>query len=268
MSAGAAPGEGWPRRVVDGIGREVQLAAPPRRIVSLVPSTTETLAELGLGERVVGRTRFCVHPAPWVQSVPAVGGTKDPDPEAIAALRPDLVLANQEENLPSLFPELAALAPLAVAYPRGVDEARDDLRRTARLTGSERAAAPWLARIDAARASLRPAPFTFACLVWRRPWMAAGDDTYLSALMGELGGRNVLAGRYPELTLDELVAADPDTVLLPSEPYPFAERHLEHLEPLRDRCRFVDGELLTWHGTRMALALESFAAEPHRWRPG
>ncbi len=246
-----------PLVVNDGLGRVVSLPAPARRVVSLVPSTTESLAVLGRGDLVVGRTRWCVHPRPWVDDVPVVGGTKSPDLAAVAALAPDLILANQEENRPALWEPLAAIAPLYVAWPRTVDEALEDLRRTGALVGADATADAWCARIGAERARVVDAarPFRYAYLVWREPWMAAGDDTYIAALLGEAGGVNVLAGReerYPAVTVDELVAAAPDVVLLPSEPYPFTEEHAADLGPLAPRARLVDGELLCWHGTRMA----------------
>jgi ABC-type Fe3+-hydroxamate transport system substrate-binding protein len=254
--------------VTDGVGRAVRLDAPPRRIVSLVPSTTETLFDLGLGERVVGRTRYCVHPADGVEALPTVGGTKNVDLDALQALEPDLVLGNQEENLPEIWPGLEAAAPLYVAYPRSVDDAREDLLRMAHLVGADGRGAALAARIDAGRAALRPEPFRFACLIWKTPWMAAGDDTYLSALLGEWGGVNVVEGRYPEVTLEQLQARAPDVVLLPSEPFPFAERHLPDLGELAPRARLLDGQLLTWHGSRLALALEQLPGGDAGWVPG
>ena len=247
--------------VVDGVGRQVTVPEPPRRIVSLVPSTTETLAELGLAERVVGRTRYCVHPRPWVEGVPTVGGTKDVDVASVAALEPDLIVGNEEENRPELWAELEALAPLYVAFPRDVDEALDDLTTLARLAG---VAGRGVELVDAIRRERSPvaARFSYVYLIWRKPWRAAGPDTYLTHVLAEVGGDNALtaegpggAGRYPELTLDELVALDPDRVLLSSEPYPFAAGHAAELGPLAGRCLLVDGEMACWHGARMLQAL-------------
>jgi ABC-type Fe3+-hydroxamate transport system substrate-binding protein len=204
-----------------------------------------------------------------VSSIPKVGGTKSPDLDAIAALQPDLILANQEENRPELWEPLSRIAPLYVAAPATVAEALDDLRATAKLLGAQAAAGVWCARIDDARAAVRAAarPFTFAYLVWRAPWMAVNGNTYISAMLGEAGGRNVFAdreARYPAVSLDELHTAAPDVVLRPSEPYAFTLEHAAELGALADRCRFVDGELLCWHGTRMAAGfpyLGDFLAE-------
>jgi iron complex transport system substrate-binding protein len=251
--------------VIDGVGRRVHLARAPRRIVSLVPSTTETLAALGCADAVVGRTRYCVHPAPWVESVASVGGTKAQDLATLKALAPDLILANEEENRPALWAGLEAIAPLYVAYPRTLDDALGDLRVTSRLVGAEVQGAELVAEIRAARELLRRVarPFRFAYLIWRHPWMAVNGDTFLSALLGEAGGVNVLgdsAERYPALTLAELEAVDPEVVFLPSEPYAFDSRHAEELGALASRARLVDGELLSWHGARLVSGLPYLAA--------
>lgn len=236
----------------------------PRRLVSLVPSTTETLAALGVAERVVGRTRYCVRPSPWVDGVPTVGGTKDPDLRAIAALRPDLILVNTEENRPGQFPQLRAIAPLWEAFPRDVDGAIADIGRLAAALGAEAAGDGLLARIAASRAALRAGaaarpPWRFACLVWRRPWRAAGPDSFASALLAEAGGVNVVPSgpaRYPEFGAEALAASRPDVVFLPSEPFPFEVAHAAELGELSSRAQLVDGQLLFWHGARLAAALD------------
>jgi ABC-type Fe3+-hydroxamate transport system substrate-binding protein len=237
-------------------------AGLPRRIVSLVPSATETLHALGLAERVVGRTRFCVHPRPWVDGVPAVGGTKDPDLAHVARLAPDLVVVNHEENRPEHFPALAALAPLHEGTPRTVDEALLDIAALALRTGAEARGAALAARVQAARTrarercAARPA-FTYAYLIWRSPWMTVGADTYVSALLAEVGGMNVFAARperYPALDAEQLLAAAPERLFLASEPYPFRPAHAAEFGALAERCRLVDGELLCWHGSRMVAA--------------
>ncbi len=233
---------------------------PPRRVVSLVPSVTETLAVLGAADRVVGCTRWCVRPQPWVRSVPVVGGTKDPDIDAIAALRPDLIVVNEEENRREHFAVLARLAPLHVAFPRDVDGALRDILDLARVLDVLPAGAALEARIAAQRVALRAAarPFRFAYPVWRAPWRLAGPDTFVSALLSEAGGVNVAPagpGRYPPAGPRELADAQPDVVLLPSEPYDFRAGHVAELGPLHPRARLVDGQLLCWHGARLEAGL-------------
>lgn len=254
---------------VDGRGVAVELAEPPRRIVSLVPSTTETLHALGLADRVVGITRFCVRPRPWVDGLPKVGGTKDVDADRVRALQPDLILGNCEENSREIFAALDGLAPLWAAFPRDVDGAIEDLLATARVChvaprGRLLADTIRAAR-DALRASAeRSAPFTYAALIWRKPLMSASDDTFLAAMLAEAGGRNVFGdrpARFPEISGADLGDVQPDVVLLLSEPFPFKPKHADALAAAtglaRARFRFVDGQHLTWHGVRMA---DSFAA--------
>ncbi|MCB9663474.1 MAG: ABC transporter substrate-binding protein [Alphaproteobacteria bacterium] len=253
--------------VVDDRGTQVTLPSPPRRIVSLVPSSTETLFDLGVGPAVVGVTRFCTRPADAVADLPRVGGTKDPDLDRIARLAPDLVVANCEENTREALDALAEVAPVYAAFPRTVDAALDDLVRLGTLVGRPAEAAAWRARIEADRATLAPrvaarSPRRVATLIWRRPWMALGADTFASDLLSRLGLHQALAhldGRYPTVDAAQLRAADPDLVLLSSEPFPFRARHADELAAAtglpRARFRAVDGEALTWHGTRMAHAL-------------
>jgi ABC-type Fe3+-hydroxamate transport system substrate-binding protein len=229
---------------------------PPRRIVSLVPSATETLAVLGAADRVAGRTRWCVRPQPWVRSVPEVGGTKDPDLAAIAALRPDLIVVNEEENRREHFDALQRIAPLHAAFPRDVDGAVRDLLELAGRLGAKPAGAALAGRIGRQRSALRAGarPFRFAYAVWRAPWRLAGPDTFVSALLAEAGGVNVAPagpGRYPPVTPRELQVLLPDVVLLPSEPFEFGVAHAAELGPLAGCARLVDGALLCWHGARL-----------------
>lgn len=240
--------------------------APPRRVVSLVPSTTRTVDDLGAGDRLVGVTRFCVSP-PWVRALPKVGGTKDVDVARVLALAPDLVLANAEENTRAIVDALAPHVPLWVPLPRTLDDAAADVIATAALLHVD--PGPWAARLDAARATLRAAarPLRVAYLIWHEPLMTASSDTFVDAVLREAGLTNVFAartGRYPAITAAELGAADPDLVLLSTEPFPFRARHADALAAAsglpRERFRQVDGEACTWHGTRLVTGLADLAA--------
>lgn len=232
------------------------LAEPAKRIVSLVPSTTETLFDLGVGERVVGVTRFCIHPDE-ARTRPKVGGTKDAIPARIQALSPDLVVANCEENTREVFDALRGVAPVWAAFPRSLDDAIADLRSLGALVGSD--AEPLCRSIERERARLPRRSFPFTYLIWKDPWMAAGSDTFISALLAEAGGINECAGpdRFPVVTVEEM-AGRTGLVLLSSEPFPFADRHAAALVGAgvaRERIRLVDGELLSWHGSRLRLGL-------------
>lgn len=249
-------------KVRDDMGREVILLRPPRRIVSLVPSDTYTLFALGAGDRVVGRTSYCVLPAGQVEALPSVGGTKDVDPDAVMALEPDLVVANQEENARAPLEELARRGvPLFVSFVRRVAEGIAHTARLARMLGLAREpAAQDLARrayqllrpekeIDAAAAAM---PRAFVP-IWKDPLMTFHQDTFASDVLLQVGCANAFADRerryplaadlgrrsplptdrlgdrdtrYPRVTVEEVIARAPDLVLLPDEPHPFGEADL------------------------------------------
>ena len=222
--------------ITDGRGKAIRLSAPPRRIVSLVPSTTESLFALGVGASVVGITRFCVHPAEELTGRVKVGGTKDLVWERLEALQPDLVIGNVEENSSAMFEAIEERYPLYAAFPRTVDEAIADLRTMGRLVGAAEAAAQWADRIESARAALRAQvrPGTrYAYLIWRNPWMVVNGDTFISAMLAEAGCVNAFASaeaRYPTIAPADLT--DVDAVLLSSEPFPFKEKHVAELAGL------------------------------------
>ena len=251
----------------------------PRRIVSLVPSLTEALFELGLGARVVGVTEWCVHPAGAVALVPKVGGTKTPDLAAIAALAPDLVIANHEENRRRDVAQLEALGiHVWVTYPRTVAEGAALLAELAELGASAQAreavVAPVLAALAEAEAARPERGTSVFCPIWRDPWMAVGGDTYAHDLLTLCGGRNVFAERgerrYPRVTLDEVVAAAPEVVILPDEPYAFAASDVAELRRLpipaaqSGRIHLIDGTWVSWYGPRIGRvirALRGFLVE-------
>jgi ABC-type Fe3+-hydroxamate transport system substrate-binding protein len=257
------------------VGSGVSAEKPPRRIVSLVPSLTELLFALGVGDAVVGVTRYCTDPPARVAAVAKVGGTKNPDLDAIAALRPDLVVMNAEENRREDFAALSASGvAVLVTEPKTVD---DGIRLIASLgaavgrgeLGAYLAAAQQ-AGVAAVRATVRRRRgVSYFCPIWRKPWMAFNADTYVHDVLRVAGGRNVLADRrerYPVVTLEEVAATAPEVVLLPDEPYRFAARDLPALAPLattpalRHRAvRFIDGKALSWYGLRIADAVETFA---------
>lgn len=259
--------------VHDGRGILIQFSQPPQRIISLVPSTTETVFALGCGEKLVGRTRFCVHPKEQLQTKPKVGGTKDIALDRILKLKPDLVLANVEENTPEIFSMLEAEnIPVYAAFPRNTSEALEDLEKTGKLLGVHRQALAWCQRIQKEQEALTPHSFRYCYLIWRKPWMAVGHKTFISAMLSELGGENLVTThkeRYPEIRPEELVDLDADYILLSSEPFPFQEKHKIELAELsglpKERFVFVDGEMCSWHGVRMAQAFPWLNAQLQKW---
>jgi ABC-type Fe3+-hydroxamate transport system substrate-binding protein len=231
--------------VRDVRGREHRFEAPPRRVVSLVPSLTETLFDLGAGGAVAGITDFCIFPAGL--ALPRVGGTKNPRVAEIRALAPDLVYMNLEENLRRHADEIESFAPVFVTEPKSVDDVAELIATLASIHAKD--ASALLRELDAARFTAKP--FTFAVPIWKSPWMWCGGDTYVSALVESIGGRNVLRDRerYPSMSVQEVLALEPDVVFLPDEPYAFTTNDAKSIEAKRIVGPFP-GHLFTWHGTR------------------
>jgi ABC-type Fe3+-hydroxamate transport system substrate-binding protein len=252
----------------DALGRTVPLNAPPRRIVSLVPSLTEYLFAIGAGDRLVGVTDYCIEPAAAVATLPKVRGTKNPDRELIHALQPDLLLASKEENRQrDVMAFAAANIPVYVTDIQSVAGAVAQLAALAAILEVEAAAAPLLDAMRAALAQAGEHPPTRRTLtfIWREPWMAVGGATYADDLLRLCGAENValpLGGRYPRATLKEFMRLNPEVILLPDEPYRFTEADREVFTPfgavpaVRDqRIHLCDGMLLTWYGPRTVTAL-------------
>ena len=219
------------------------------RAVSLVPSLTETLFDLGAGGDVVGITDFCIFP-PGL-SLPRVGGTKNPRVEEIRALRPDVVYMNTEENLRKHAEAIAEFARVHVSEPKRVADVVELLRELGASHGCEARAAERIRELEGELELLRAArEFTFACPIWKDPWMWCGGDTYVSNLVESAGGVNVLADRlrYPQIPVEDVLALHPDFVFLPDEPYLFTESDAAAIDG-RTIGPFP-GHLFTWHGVR------------------
>ena len=245
----------------------------PRRIVSLVPSITETLFALGLGDAVVGVSAYCVEPRAGVAGKRRVGGQKDPRLDVIRELAPDLVLANLEENLEPHVAQLRAWGlPVWVTYPRTVAEGIAMIRDLGVLTGADDAASSLARELEAqlaesrARTAERGLTDVFYP-IWREPYMTVGADTYIHDMLAVCGGRNVFGARperYPSVSLDDVAAARPAVILLPDEPFRFRRAHVEDFAAYPDvpavsanRIHLVDGKLFCWYGPRIGDALRA-----------
>jgi ABC-type Fe3+-hydroxamate transport system substrate-binding protein len=252
--------------LTDDLGRTVQYAFPPKRIVSLCPSQTETL--WALGAPLVGRTKFCIHPPELPAAVPEVGGTKQLRLPDLLALNPDLVIAEQEEQTPELVHELEQHGlPVFVTKVESVTEGIQGIRTLGRITGCETPAEHWATRIEHAWQQWAPPtrPLRIAYLIWRNPWMAVGGRTFIHDVLQRLGWHNVYAtheARYPVTDLAELAHLNPDAVLLSSEPYPFTEAHVPALRAAVPGAVVlpVNGEAFSWYGVRMLPALAELQA--------
>src|SRR5207249_9694786 len=220
---------------VDASGVAVTLRAPPRRIVSLIPSITETLFAFDLGEAVIGCTVYCTQPPEGVAAKTRIGGEKNPKLDLIRELAPDLVLANVEENLREHVETLRGWGiPVYVTYPHTVADGICLVRDLGKLVGQGERAGRLAGELAATREAVRksgadtPRRRVFYP-IWRRPWMTVNRDTYAHDMLAECGGINVFGGherRYPEVTLDEVARAAPEVILLPDEPYRFRGVHL------------------------------------------
>jgi ABC-type Fe3+-hydroxamate transport system substrate-binding protein len=257
--------------LTDASGFTLDPAEPPRRIVSLIPSITETLCALGLANALVGITVYCVAPREVVRGKTRIGGEKNPDLDAIRALQPDLVVANIEENVREHVETLRGWGiPVWVTYPRTVAEGLAMIRELGQVTGTgPRAEAiladlePLYARVRAASARRRPVPVFYP--IWREPWMTISADTYIHDLLSVCGAVNVFADRptrYPTVTLAEVAARRPEVIVLPDEPFRFRRSHLDDFAPYADvpavrarRIHLVDGKPFSWHGPRVGEAL-------------
>ena len=248
---------------------------PLRRLVSLVPSTTELLCALGLADALVGVTVYCVEPREVVRGKTRVGGEKDPDLDMIRALAPELVVANIEENRREDVEALrAAGIDVFVTYPRSVAESVAMIRELGAVTGAVTAAQRLLDELEPLRAAVRrrlAGRRSTPCFypIWREPWMTIGHDTYIHDVLETCGGANVFAdrSRYPTISLDEVAARSPEVVLLPDEPFRFRRAHLRDFEAYpgmpavrEGRVELVDGKRFSWHGPRLAEALRTVPA--------
>lgn len=243
----------------DATGRPVHLSHSPQRIVSLVPSQTELLVDLGIAERLIGRTRYCIHPREKLSSVAVIGGTKKIDFEKIKALKPDLILAEKEENPLEMVESLSALAPVYVTDVTSISSAISMCKEVGVLTGLR--AEPLATQIETAMNEVKGVlkrPERVLYLIWRTPqplqWMGVGTDTFIHSCLDQIGFQNVVnSSRYPEFDQAAVLKLNPERIFLSSEPFPFKEAHLKELQELLPHARieFVDGELFSWYGSRM-----------------
>lgn len=274
--------------VLDMMGRSVDVPELPKRIISLVPSQTELLADLGVEDEVVGITKFCVHPDRWFRSKTRVGGTKTVHIDRVAALKPDLIIANKEENDRVQIEALESVAPVWVSDIKTLDDALEMIRAVGKLCNKTAEADSIANRTQSMFSALQQRielsqkyqkfipPYVeqksplrligtkrVAYCIWRKPWMWAGSDTFITDLLDRCGLENVLhtEQRYPDKDLAQLAALQPELVLLSSEPYPFKEAHIAEVQAAVPDAKvlLVDGEMFSWYGSRLLQAPEYLA---------
>jgi ABC-type Fe3+-hydroxamate transport system substrate-binding protein len=254
-------------KVTDQLNRTVSIPQVPERIVSLVPSQTELLVDLGLGDKIVGVTKFCIHPFGLKKEKTIIGGTKNFNFEKIKALNPDLIIGNKEENYKEGIEKLEQDYPVWMSDIFNLDNAIKMIQSLGLITNSKEKAEEITIEITEKRNTLLAKKKTIKkaiYLIWKNPYMAAGSNNYINEMMDLNGYSNICNteeySRYPELTEEKLKELNPETILLSSEPFPFKQKHIEELnKSVPDACiKLVDGELYSWYGSRIIKALDAF----------
>ncbi|AMS28080.1 iron ABC transporter [Bacteroidetes bacterium UKL13-3] len=255
------------RLFTDQMNRSVEVAWPPKRIVSLVPSQTELLYDLGLHNEVVGQTLFCIHPPEMHELKPRIGGTKNVNIETVAALQPDLIIGNKEENDRQTIEALAKLYPVWMSNIQTLEDALEMINLIGELvnrpTEAQLIASTIQQSFSTLLANSQQPTVKSVYLIWRKPWMAAGHDTFINDMLNRLGFHNVaqsLDSRYPEITDQQIQSFQPDVIFLSSEPYPFKAKHIEELQAICPQAtiKLVDGELFSWYGSRLVHSVAYF----------
>ncbi len=244
----------------DQTGRTVTLSSTPQRIISLVPSQTELLADLGLEKEVIGITKFCVHPQQWFHSKTKVGGTKQLKADIIQQLQPDLVIANKEENVKEQIEEIEKHYPVWTSNVNGLDDAYEMIEQIGIITGKQKTATQIIEQIKGnfSQLSTHSPPLATCYLIWKDPFMTVGSDTFIHSMMEKAGLKNIFADkkRYPEVPVSRLQTPNYELLLLSSEPFPFRQKHFEDLraQGIKAKMLLVDGEMFSWYGSRLIKA--------------
>ena len=251
----------------DQLQRKIELKGNPQRIISLVPSQTELLADLGLGKEVVGITKFCIHPSAWFKEKVKIGGTKSFHLDRIRSLEPDLIIGNKEENDKESIRILSEEYTVWLSDVKNLPNALNMIRSIGCITGKE-IPGNQIAQdieqsfIDLAIQQMGRRPVRVAYLIWNKPLMVAGGDTFINSMLKRAGFKNVFEKqtRYPEINLEDLAAAQPEVIFLSSEPFPFKAKHVEFYQQLNSSIRvlLVNGELFSWYGSRLKLSASYF----------
>lgn len=241
------------RTVIDQMGRELTFSYLPKRIVSLVPSQTEFLIDIGAP--VIGRSKFCIHPIDKVKKIPIIGGTKNFRFEVIKKLNPDLIIGNKEENYKEGIERLWKDFPVWMSDIYTLDDAFQMMQALGGISDQQQEASCIIEQCKQSTEKVRKSKTgKVVYLIWKEPWMAAGSNTFVDHMLHHLGYENLVKdNRYPELTMDEITLLNPEVILLSSEPFPFKEKHVKEAKALWPEAdvHFVDGELYSWYGSRL-----------------
>ncbi|MBK8368270.1 MAG: ABC transporter substrate-binding protein [Bacteroidetes bacterium] len=247
----------------DQLNNTIELKSFPNRIISLVPSQSELLWDLGLREELVGITKFCIHPQEMFKSIERVGGTKTLNIEKIRALQPDLIIGNKEENEQSQILELQKEFTVWMSDIYTLEDSLSMIEKVGALVNRVEAAKTITNNIQHSFLNLRQLNKNGLYFIWREPFMAAGKATFIGDILKRIGFENKLSNeqaRYPELNLDEIKLLNPELIFLSSEPYPFKANHIKELQDILPHSKIVlvDGELFSWYGSRLQKSVAYF----------
>lgn len=244
----------------DQLHRKLQLKTVPKRIISLVPSQTELLVDLGLEASIVGVTKFCIHPKHLKKEKTIIGGTKQVSIEKIKTLQPDIILCNKEENTAAIIEGLKPVAPIHISDIYNLEDCFELINQYGTLFKVENKAMSIIADIEKKRQQFQyilkglPRP-KVAYFIWKNPWMVAAKNTFIHTMLNEAGYKNLFEAetRYPEIALKDLASKQPDAIFLSTEPYPFKVEHISELKTQfpNTPIKIVDGELFSWYGSRL-----------------
>ncbi len=245
----------------DQLGQHIELTQIPKRIISLVPSQSELLWDLGLRDELIGITKFCIHPNEMFKFKDRVGGTKTLDIQKIRSLKPDLIIGNKEENEYAQIKELQNEFPVWMSDIYNLNDAYKMISDIGELVHKKNEATRLVSNIQKSFSVIKKYNKTVLYLIWKNPFMAAGNSTFIGDVLNQMGLINSLKNsdlRYPELTMDEIKNLNPDFIFLSSEPFPFKEIHINELKQLVPNAtvKLVDGELFSWYGSRLLKSVE------------
>lgn len=243
---------------IDQIGHQINIETTPKRIISVVPSQTELLFDLGLENEVVGITKFCIHPNSWFKNKTRIGGTKTLYINKIKQLKPDLIIANKEENTKQQIEELQQLFPVWTSNIRNLSESLEMIKQIGLITKTNVKAEEIIAKIEQdfkLLTSIKKQSKSTLYFIWREPFMSVGSSTFIHDVMERAGFVNAIetSENYPIVTSEQIKSINPQLILLSSEPYPFKEKHIKEFKMLSKNAQIllVDGELFSWYGSRL-----------------
>jgi ABC-type Fe3+-hydroxamate transport system substrate-binding protein len=244
----------------DQLGREINLSAFPRRIISLVPSISELLWDLGLKDELIGITKFCIHPDEMFRTKTRIGGTKNIQHSIVNDLKPDLIIGNKEENTKEDIEELEKHFPVWMSDVNTFEDAIGLIKEIGTITDRKDSSEKIIKNIQDTDFSFVKKPRVIY-LIWHEPCFAVGKNTFIDAMLEKSGFLNCITEpRYPEISGTKIQELNPDFLFLSTEPFPFRENHFEHYSRFlpKEKIKIVDGEMFSWYGSRMIKAFPYF----------